>query len=108
MIIYGLKSCDTCRKARKALPEARFQDVSEAPVPQAVLEQAEAAFGAQIVNSRSTTWRGMSEAERAQSVQEIIAGHPKVMKRPLTVVDSRIFLGWNKEIEGELKALLQA
>lgn len=107
MIIYGLKSCDTCRKARKAFPDAAFQDVSEVPVPQEVLRQAESAFGAQIINTRSTTWRGMSDADRSLSPIEMIASHPKVMKRPLTVVDNRIFLGWPKGIEDDLKNLLQ-
>ena len=27
MLIYGLKNCDTCRKAIKALPDAQLVDV---------------------------------------------------------------------------------
>ena len=55
MLIYGLKNCDTCRKAKKALPEAQLVDVREEGVPTAVLEKAHAQFGAALLNTRSTT-----------------------------------------------------
>ena len=45
MIIYGLKTCDTCRKARKALPAATFVDVREEGLPGEVLDRALALFG---------------------------------------------------------------
>ena len=46
MLIYGLKTCDTCRKAIKALPQATFVDVRKEGVPADVMAQAQATFGA--------------------------------------------------------------
>ena len=106
MLIFGLKTCDTCRKAIKALPEAEFRDVRADGIPAETLEEAHAALGDALVNRRSTSWRGLSEAERAMPAPALIASHPTVMKRPLISVDGRYFIGWNKQLEGEVKALL--
>ncbi|MEH6736991.1 MAG: arsenate reductase, partial [Sulfitobacter sp.] len=38
--IYGLKNCDTCRKALKALPEASLVDVRADGVPAALMARA--------------------------------------------------------------------
>ena len=40
MLVYGLKSCDTCRKALKSLPEASFVDVRDKGVPAEVMGRA--------------------------------------------------------------------
>ncbi len=104
--IYGLKACDTCRKARKALPEARLVDVREAGLPEGLLARAWESFGSALLNTRSTTWRGLSAAERGLEPVALMAAHPALMKRPLIAVGDSLFLGWNKEIEGEVKAAL--
>ena len=62
--IYGLKNCDSCRKAMKALPEADLIDVRAEAVPEDVLSTALKTFGDALVNTRSTTWRGMSDEQR--------------------------------------------
>ena len=99
MLIYGLKNCDTCRKAMKALPEAELRDVRVDGVPDDVLGAALAQFGQALVNTRSTTWRGLSEAERGEEPLALLKAHPALMKRPLIAVDKRLFLGWNKDVE---------
>ena len=96
MILYGLKTCDTCRKAMKALPGATFVDVRDEGLPDEVRDAALAAFGASLVNTRSTTWRGLSETERAASPQALLAAHPALMKRPLIRDDGgALHLGWD-------------
>ncbi|MGR3436638.1 MAG: ArsC/Spx/MgsR family protein [Shimia sp.] len=95
MRLYGLKTCDTCRKAAKALPEAQIVDVRAEGVPPDVLDRAEAAFGAALVNRRSTTWRGLDAATREMPAAQLIAAHPSVMKRPLIVEGDRMSLGWD-------------
>jgi len=40
MIVYGLKTCDTCRKALKALPDAGFVDVRADGLPDDVRDRA--------------------------------------------------------------------
>lgn len=98
MELYGLKTCDTCRKARKALPAARFVDVREDGVPGPVLEAALAAFGGRLVNTRSTTWRGLSEAERSKPPEALLSAHPTLMKRPLIVDGGQLHLGWDATV----------
>ncbi|WP_050931731.1 ArsC/Spx/MgsR family protein [Aestuariivita boseongensis] len=95
MHLYGLKSCDTCRKALKSLEGAQFVDVRADGVPGDVLEAALAQFGDALVNTRSTTWRGMSEEERAGAPVDLLRAHPTLMKRPLIVEEGgQMHLGW--------------
>ena len=76
MILYGLKTCDTCRKALKSLPEAQFVDVRAEGMPEDVLKSAYAALGDTLLNTRSTTWRGLDEVTRARPPLELLAQHP--------------------------------
>lgn len=99
MQIYGLKNCDTCRKALKSLPQAQLVDVRAEGVPAHVMTAAFAQFGATLLNTRSTTWRGLSEAERAGAPLDLIAQHPALMKRPLIVDVEQMFLGWTKDVQ---------
>jgi len=92
--LYGLKNCDTCRKALKALPDATLVDVRADGVPEAVMAQAFAQFGDALLNTRSTTWRGLEEAERALPPLALIAKHPALMKRPLITAGDAMYLGW--------------
>lgn len=94
MIVYGLRNCDTCRKAMKSLEKSTLHDVRGDGFPPGLLEHALAAFGSDLVNTRSTTWRGLSESERAQPPLDLLKAHPALMKRPLVESDGRLFLGW--------------
>lgn len=100
--LYGLKTCDTCRKALKMLPEAAFVDVRADGVPADVLDAALAQFGDALVNTRSTTWRGLSETERARSHLDLLRAHPTLMKRPLIARNGDLYLGWTKDVQAVL------
>jgi arsenate reductase len=102
MKIYGLRNCDTCRKAQKALPEADFVDVRADGVTDAVLASALAAFPDTLVNTRSTTWRGMDETERSRAPLDLLKDHPSLMKRPLIVDGDDMYLGWTKDVQASL------
>ena len=102
MQLYGLKTCDTCRKALKVLREAEFVDVREDGVPEPVLTAALAAFGADLMNTRSTTWRGLDDAARGQPPEDLLRAHPALMKRPLIVDEDRMYLGWGKDVQAAL------
>ncbi len=106
MQIYGLKNCDTCRKALKALPGAVLVDVRADGIPAAVLDAAFEQFGAALLNTRSTTWRGLDDAHRQRAPRDLIVEYPALMKRPLIAVDETLFLSWNNNIEADIKALL--
>ncbi|ATG36123.1 MULTISPECIES: arsenate reductase family protein [Phaeobacter] len=106
MQLYGLKTCDTCRKALKQLPEAQLVDVRADGVPEAVLTAAMAQFGDRLVNTRSTTWRGLSEAERATDPLDLLKAHPTLMKRPLIQsgpdLNGDLYLGWDAKTKAAL------
>ncbi|WP_371226618.1 ArsC/Spx/MgsR family protein [Roseovarius sp. 2305UL8-3] len=102
MILYGLKNCDTCRKALKSIPDIELRDVRADGVPTDVLKSAYAQFGDALLNTRSTTWRGLSEAERAGDPLDLLAKHPTLMKRPLIEVNGQFHLGWGKDVQSAL------
>jgi len=102
MKLYGLKTCDTCRKALKALPNAQFVDVRSDSVPASTMQAALGQFGAALVNTRSTTWRGLSEDERAGDPLDLLAAHPALMKRPLIEDGDTLYLGWGKDVQAAL------
>jgi len=100
--LYGLKTCDTCRKALKELSNVEFLDVRSDGVPDATLARAVAQFGDGVTNKRSTTWRGLSDAERMRDPIELLSENPTLMKRPLIEMDGVLHMGWT---EGTRKAL---
>ena len=102
MILYGLKNCDTCRTARKALKDIEFVDVRTDSVPPEVLDAAMVRFGKALLNTRSTTWRGLDEATRALPERELLVAHPTLMKRPLIIDDGEMYLGWGKDVQAAL------
>jgi arsenate reductase len=103
MQLFGLKSCDTCRKALKALPGAEFVDVRDAGVPDEIMARAYATFDAGLLNTRSTTWRGLDAAEREKPVLELLAAYPALMKRPLIVAGDQMYLGWGPDVQAALR-----
>ncbi|NSY38503.1 ArsC/Spx/MgsR family protein [Leisingera sp. ANG59] len=104
MKIYGLKNCDTCRKALKERPDSVLVDIRADGMPEGLLEAALAQFGAKLVNTRSTTWRGLSEEERSGEPLELLRAHPALMKRPLIERDGEFFLGWDQNTKAALGA----
>ncbi|KIC35312.1 ArsC/Spx/MgsR family protein [Leisingera sp. ANG-M7] len=104
MKIYGLKNCDTCRKALKALPDSVLSDIRADGMPEGLLEAAHTQFGDKLINTRSTTWRGLSEEERASEPLDLLRAHPALMKRPLIERDGELFLGWDQNTKAALGA----
>lgn len=102
MKIYGLKTCDTCRKALKALDGAALVDIRADGMPDGLLDRAYAEFGDKLLNTRSTTWRGLDEADRARAPLDLIGEHPALMKRPLIEQDGALYLGWTKDVQAAL------
>lgn len=99
MIVYGIKTCDTVKKALRALEAAGhapvLRDVRAEPLSAAEIAEFQAAFGDKLINRASTTWRGLSETERAAPVPELLAAHPTLMKRPV-IRGVELTLGWDK------------
>ena len=101
LTFYGLKSCDSCRAALKALAAAGIEvdvcDVREDGVPAETLRQAIDRHGAdKVINRRSTTWRELDETARQGAPVALLQAHPSLMKRPLVVhPDGSSTVGWD-------------
>lgn len=106
--LYGLKTCDTCRKAMKSLKEngfsVEFIDVRAEGVSAQELARFYAEFGAVLVNTRSTTWRGLEDAARVGDSLALLAAHPTLMKRPVVDRDGALTLGWGKAVQAQYLA----
>ncbi|MDC1211446.1 arsenate reductase [Amylibacter sp.] len=106
MKIYGLKNCDKCRQASKALLSAgqdvSFIDVRSDGISLKLLENFISIFGVELVNKRSTTWRNLSMSEQKQDLIELLIRYPALMKRPIISYNDKFELGWNKEVENRI------
>jgi arsenate reductase len=106
---YGLKSCDTCRKAIKTLQGlghcVTYVDVRADGIGADKLAEFQGEFGNSLINTRSTTWRNLSEGERARPALQLLAEHPTLMKRPVIIAGDALYLGWGKDVQGKFAEL---
>lgn len=106
MRVFCLKTCDTCRKAIKALQQSGHQpqviDVRADGVSETDLDAIARVFGDDCVNMRSTTYRGLTELQKLEPPRELIEDFPTVMKRPVIEHDGEWFLGWGKQVQDTL------
>lgn len=93
MIVYGLKACDTCRKALKSSAGAVLRDVRAEPLSASEINRFLAELGDALVNRRSATWRGLGEAERSEPAAVLLARFPALMKRPVIEQDGTLRIG---------------
>lgn len=102
MKLYGIKACDTCRKALKMLQEGghdvMFVDVRDTPLEPQLLQSFHETFGDKLLNTRSTTWRGLNDSDRARDPLDLLAAHPTLMKRPV-IDNGTLYLGWAKDTQ---------
>ncbi len=111
--VNGLKSCDTCKKALKWLKaeglEHTFRDVRADPITLAEVNLwGRAAGWDKLVNKASTTWRGLSEAEKASAMGDgaatLLVANPTLIKRPVFEMDGTILVGFKADQQAALKA----
>ena len=111
MKLYGLKNCDTCKKAMKALDAAgqnyTFVDIrAEADVASLAPQWLKQVDPARLINTRSTTWRQLDEAQRARAESDpagLLAANPTLVKRPVITRGNEVFVGWTKDVQAALK-----
>ena len=82
MKLYGIRNCDTCRKALRALAAqaategVELHDVRAAPLDAETLQRFYDAFGDKLLNTRSTTWRTLDETARQRPPLDLLAESP--------------------------------
>ena len=92
LTVFGIKSCDTCRKARKYFAdndiEYRFHDVRDDGLHLQMLERwATRLDWEKLLNKKSLTWRKIPDVDRAGMTKErafsLMLEHPTLLKRPV-------------------------
>ena len=101
--VYGIKNCDTVKKALKWLAdhniEHKLHDYRVDGLDNAFLQQAEAQFGWEnLVNKRSTTWRNLDEdVKKTLSKATVLAENPTLIKRPIILQDDKALIGFDEK-----------
>ena len=102
LTMYGIKNCDTIKKARRWLEahqiEYRFHDYRADGLERAQLDTFIAELGWQaLLNTRGTTWRKLDESLRksidnADAAAALMLEMPAIIKRPLLCAPGRPML----------------
>jgi arsenate reductase len=109
LTVYGIKQCDTVRKALKWLDqqgiEHRFHDFRTDGLTAELLQTwLDSDFADKLVNRRSTTWRQLSETQRqseGETLLDLLLQFPTLIKRPVFVKEQIVAIGFNpKDLEG--------
>ena len=109
--VYGLKNCDTCRKALRALAAAGvahdFVDVRADGVSAELIAGWSAAVGWELLlNRRGTTWRGLDDGDKADvdeaKAVRLMTAYPALIKRPVIEETRSVTVGFTDEIKNKL------
>ena len=103
LTVYGIKQCDTCRKALKWLDgqgmEYRFHDFRVDGLEAKQLQNwLVSPYASKLVNRRSTTWRQLTDEQRqleGDALLELLLAFPTLIKRPVFVTDEIVAVGFN-------------
>ena len=112
--IYGIKNCDTMKKARAWLDSHgvsyEFHDYKVAGAPKEKLKAWCDELGWEtLLNRAGTTFRKLPEADKAglneRKALALMLEQPSMIKRPVLEIDSKLLVGFKLEIyASELKA----
>ena len=104
--IYGIKACDTMKKARAWLDDHgvayAFHDYKAAGIDRATLERWAGQVGWEVLLNRSgTTFRKLAEADKADLNQDkaiaLMLEQPSMIKRPVLEADRKLLVGFKPE-----------
>ncbi|MCP2230019.1 ArsC family reductase [Erwinia aphidicola] len=107
MTMYGIKNCDTIKKARKYLEAHgvayQFHDYRADGLDAELLQRFIDTLGWEpLLNTRGTTWRKLDEAVRnavnnPAAARDLMLAQPAIIKRPLLCApDGTMLLGFSE------------
>ncbi|WP_428087044.1 arsenate reductase [Candidatus Thioglobus sp.] len=107
MKMYGIKNCDTVKKARNFLKihqlDVEFIDFREQPLDQKTLQMFVDAVGwDKLINKRSTTYRNLSDAQKSNITLALTLKNPTLIKRPVLVTKGNVSVGFDAKIYADL------
>lgn len=107
LTMYGIKNCDTIKKARKWLETAgidyQFHDYRADGLTTSQLHTFIAKLGWKaLLNTKGTTWRKLPEEQRAEitnaeTAAALMLEQPAIIKRPLLIASQQMLLGFNAD-----------
>ncbi len=104
MKVYGIKNCDTVKKALKFLDEKsvdyEFIDFKKTPPTKTLIKKWAKELGDLPVNKRGTTFRKFKEDYESGSKEEkinLLVENSSAIKRPI-VESSEVMMGFDKEL----------
>lgn len=116
-IIYGIKNCNTMKKAFTWLDEHQinyqFHNYKTDGLSAELLNDLLKLVDWQsLLNTRGTTWRKLDEALRDQidnqdAAIKIMLANPSILKRPLLIDGKQALLGFSEESYSEFVKLQQ-
>lgn len=106
--LYGIPHCDTVKKARRWLDEQNiayvFHNFKKDGVPAEALASWVETLGLEkLVNRRGTTWRTLSDADKAtienggDAASALLSAQSSMIKRPVLVTAEKTLIGFNPE-----------
>lgn len=105
MILYGIKNCDTVKKARRWLDDNnvnyQFHDFRKDGLDKATIEQwLQLVSWETLLNKRGTTWRKLEDPRKDNLNQdtavELMLENPTLIKRPVLVTQSTTLVGFDE------------
>lgn len=110
LTLYGIKNCDTVKKARHWLEEHgieyQFHDFRQDGLEQKLLQSWIDTLGWDtLVNKRSTTWRNLEDKEisNTQQAVKLLLANPTLIKRPVIQNGQNVFTGFKETEFSQLK-----
>lgn len=106
IILYGIKNCDTVKKARTWLDQHnisyRFHDFRSDGLDNELLTQLEQQAGWEnLLNKRSTSWRQLTEQQKdnidKSTALQLMQDIPTLIKRPVLKIDTGLLIGFKAE-----------
>ncbi len=110
LTVYGIKSCDTCRKARKYLAEHdiefRFHDVRDDGLDIQMLERwGDRIEWRKMLNRQSLTWRKIPEVDRSGMTKDrafaLMLDQPTLVRRPVLESEKFMAVGFSEKRFGD-------
>lgn len=111
LTLYGIKNCDTMKKARLWLDGQRlayaFHDYKVAGIDEAHLRDWVNVVGwTVLLNKAGTTFKALPDAEKAEIDEakaiRLMLSNPSMIKRPVLDKDGTITVGFNPEVYAAL------
>ncbi len=105
MILFGIKNCDTVKKARRWLDdngvEYQFHDFRQDGLEKSTLEGwLQSVDWETLLNKRGTTWRKLDDPRKDNLDQaiavELMLANPTLIKRPVVVTDQGCTVGFKE------------